>query len=264
MRYGTLYGIGIGPGDPELITLKGARILSSCAHVFVPKARISARSVALDIARIHINPRAQVHEIIFPMTQERDELESRWEESAATIAEVMKTGQDACFVTLGDAFLYSTYIYLLRALRRQIPELNVVTVPGVTAFSAAAALTEFAVGEGKEPVIIVPTGDDLEELRRTLEVGGTLVLMKIGTRLNQILDILEEGGLLEQGVFVSRAGMEAQRVETDLGKLRGTGAEAGYLSIILVHANKNKAHTPREARPETWACSTDTLEDKTT
>jgi precorrin-2/cobalt-factor-2 C20-methyltransferase len=262
MRYGTLYGIGIGPGDPELITLKGARILSSCAHVFVPKARISARSVALGIARRHINPRAQVHEILFPMTQEREELESRWEESAATIAEVLRTGQDACFLTLGDALLYSTYIYLLRALRRQIPGINVVTVPGVTAFSAAAALTEFALGEGKEPLLIVPTADDLEELRRALDAGGTLVLMKIGPRLNQILDLLQEASLLEQGVFVCRAGMEAQRVETDLGSLRGTDADAGYLSIILVHAHKNKAHTPREAKPESRICRTDTGEDK--
>jgi precorrin-2/cobalt-factor-2 C20-methyltransferase len=96
--------------------------------------------VALGIAEKHIGRDARIHEIVFPMTTDKAELEARWEASAAEVAEVLDSGSDACFLTLGDAFLYSTYIYLLRALRRHIPELEVVTVPGITAFSAAADL----------------------------------------------------------------------------------------------------------------------------
>ena len=240
MKVGTLYGIGVGPGDPELLTIKAARLLGECRHVFVPKARTAAESVARSIAGGFLAPAAQVHELVFPMTADREELSQRWQSSARRIAAVLQSGEDACFLTLGDPLLYSTYIYLLRAIRAQLPEVGVVTVPGVTAFSAAAALTDFPIGERKERVTVIPTADDLEDLRSALASGGTVILMKIGKRLGEILNLLEEFGLLDRSVFVSHAGMEQQRVETDLRRLRQEGPEAGYLSIILVHAGEGR------------------------
>lgn len=239
MTLGTLYGIGVGPGDPELITVKGAKLLSQCKHVFVPKARTASDSVALTIAGQYIGD-GQVHELVFPMTADADELSARWTDSAAQVAETLKSGEDACFLTLGDPLLYSTYIYLLRHLKAQLPDVNTVTVPGITAFSLAAALTNFPIGEGKEPVTIVPTADDLTEVRQAIERGGTIVLMKIGKRLRDILSIMQQTGVMEDSVFVSRAGMLDQVVETDLRKLNTENAEVGYLSIILIHASVRK------------------------
>jgi precorrin-2/cobalt-factor-2 C20-methyltransferase len=241
MNKGTLYGIGVGPGDPDLITVKGAEILRRCPHVFVPKARQEGGSVALSIAEKHIGPEAAIHEIIFPMITDKTELAARWEESAAAVAEVIERGFDACFLTLGDAFLYSTYIYLLRALRKRVPDVEVVTVPGITAFSAAAALAEFPVGEAKEPVTIIPTADDLDEVRRALSEGGTVVLMKIGKRLQRILEVLEEFGALNRCVFISRAGMGEQRIVRDMHELLGQKEDTGYLSIILVRGKREEA-----------------------
>jgi len=240
MKFGVLYGIGVGPGDPELISMKGAKILSQCQHVFVPKASCEGDSTALTIASRYLTPESQVHELLFPMVTDRKELSRHWEESAEQIAALVKTGQDACFLTLGDPLLYSTYIYLLRALRMKNPDIEVITVPGITAFSAAAALTEFAVGEGKELVTIVPTADDLDAVRKALASDGTVILMKIGKRLTKILDVIEDAGLMEQAVFVSHAGQDSQRTETDLRKLRQAGQEAGYLSIILIHTRGGK------------------------
>ena len=242
MTLGTLYGIGIGPGDPELITLKGARLISACRHLFVPKARTATESVALAIARPLVGPDARIEELVFPMTADREELAEKWGAAAARIAEVLTAGDDACFLTLGDPLLYSTYIYLLRALRMRLPALKAVTVPGIMAFGAAAALAEFPVGQGREPVTIVPAADDLTAVRRALAQGGTVVLMKIGKRLPEVFDLLDGEGLLERSVFISHVGMEAQRIETDLRRLRNEGPEAGYLSIILVHAlNRDSA-----------------------
>jgi precorrin-2/cobalt-factor-2 C20-methyltransferase len=238
MRSGTLYGIGIGPGDPELITLRGARLISSCRHLFVPKARTASESVALAIARPLVGPEAKIEELLFPMTADKEELAAKWDEAAGHVAEVLDAGDDACFLTLGDPFLYSTYIYLLRALRKRLPDLKAVTVPGIMAFSAAAALAEFPVGEGREPVTIVPAADDLTAVRRALAAGGTVVLMKIGKRLAEVIELLAAQGLLEASVFVSHVGMGAQRIETDLRRLKADGPEAGYLSVILVHAGK--------------------------
>jgi precorrin-2/cobalt-factor-2 C20-methyltransferase len=238
MKYGILYGIGVGPGDPELISVKGARILSGCRHIFVPKASRDGGSTALNIAGGYLSSESQIHELLFPMVTDPGELSKRWEESAERIASVVQTGNDACFLTLGDPLLYSTYIYLLRALRMKIPDIEVVTVPGITAFSAAAALTDFAVGEGKELVTIVPAADDLQAIRRALASSGTVILMKIGKRLIKILDLLEEVELLDQTVFVSRAGQNSQRTETNMRKLREEGREADYLSIMLIHTRE--------------------------
>ncbi len=139
MNHGTLYGIGIGPGDPELITLKAARLIGACPILFVPKARTAAESVALAIARPLVGPETQIRELVFPMTADAKELAEKWDAAALCVAEVLATGEDACFLTLGDPLLYSTYLYLLRALRKRLPELKAVTVPGIMAFGAVAA-----------------------------------------------------------------------------------------------------------------------------
>lgn len=230
--------VGIGPGDPDLITIKGKKILAQCKNVFVPKARIKSESVALAIGRKHLRADTIVRQVLFPMVEDRETLEQHWKASAAQIIEVLSSGQDACFLTLGDTSLYSTHIYLMRALKEQLPELKLVTIPGVTAFSAAAALTGFPVGEGKNPVVIIPTSDSPELIRRAIALGGTLVLMKVGKRLRPVLELLAAQGLIDKSVFVARAGLEEQRVETDLSRLEIRDPHLGYLSTIIVDARK--------------------------
>jgi len=236
MSLGTLYGIGVGPGDPEWMTVKAARILAACRHVCVPRSRDAADSVALEIARPYLRPDAVIHETTFLMTSDRDLLRQSHRQAAQEVLAVLASGEDCCFLTLGDAMLYSTYIYLLRELRESCPAVKVETVPGITAFSAAAALTSFPVGEGKQTVTIVPASDDMAVLRRALDGGGSVVLMKVGARLEKVLDELDARGLTEHAVFVSHAGMASQRIETDLRSLRGAPSQTGYLSILIIQA----------------------------
>jgi precorrin-2/cobalt-factor-2 C20-methyltransferase len=271
MSTGTLYGIGVGPGDPEWITVKAARILGACRHVAVPKSRggvgvpparhpailagsdvdgtagvphIAAENaggtptplIALEIARPYLRPGAVIHAIAFPMTTDAEVLTRSWAAAAQEVHAILAGGEDCCFLTLGDALLYSTYIYLLEAIRRLDGQVTVVTVPGITAFSAAAALTGVPIGQGKQPVTIVPAGDDLAALGRALDVGGTVIVMKVGNRLERVLDELDRRGLIGRAVFVSRAGMADQHVETDLRRLRGAPERTGYLSILIIQA----------------------------
>jgi precorrin-2/cobalt-factor-2 C20-methyltransferase len=169
------------------------------------------------------------------MSDDSGELSLHWVQAARSVADVVGMGEDACFLTLGDPLLYSTYIYLVRSLREQLPGLDVVTVPGVTAFSAAAALAEFPIGEGKQRVVIIPASDDLDVIGEALAGGGTLILMKLGRRLNKVVDFIEQAGFLDRAVYVARAGLEGQQVEVNLRKLRQQKQEADYLSILLVH-----------------------------
>lgn len=241
MKTGTLYGIGVGPGNPELVTVKAARILASCGHVFVPKARIKAESVALTIAQRYINKNAQIHELTFPMTRDPVELARRWEENGRAVASILSSGEDAAFLTLGDLFLYSTYIYLLKELKKLMPQAEIVSVPGVTAFSLASALTAFPVGEGSEPIMVIPAAvTDINVIREAFMKPGTVILMKIDKRLPEIINIMEETGVIERAVMVSQAGMEDQRIETDLRVLKNCEPQTGYLSIILIHTAKGE------------------------
>ena len=174
------------------------------------------------------------------MTADREELAEKWDEAAARVAEVLTAGEDACFLTLGDPLLYSTYIYLLRALRKRLPDLKAVTVPGIMAFGAAAALAEFPVGEGREPVTIVPAADDLTAVRRALAQGGH-------GRPDEDRESASRRSSTSSTARGSWRGASSsptrrwrtQRIETDLRRLKAEGPEAGYLSIILVHAGQS-------------------------
>lgn len=241
MKIGTLYGIGIGPGDPELMTVKGARILETCRHIFVPRARVVAQSLAFSIAEQYIKPESEIIRIDFPMTRDPVELAKHWEDNSQQIAEVLKTGEDACYLTLGDTLLYSTYVYLLRALRRQLPNVQIITVPGVNSVGAAAAVAEFPLGIGDRSMTILPVTDDLGEIEKALGAHGTVVLMKIGKKLHRVLELLENRGVIENAVFVARAGLDGQRIVTDLRQLKNEPPEAGHMSVILIHCDKTSS-----------------------
>lgn len=238
MSMGTLYGIGVGPGDPEWMTVKAVRVLGQCRHVCVPKARDLAESIALEIARPYLRPDAEVHQTTFLMTTDKALLRQSHQQAANEILAILRGGEDCCFLTLGDAMLYSTYVYMLRELRSLEPEVRVQTIPGITAFSAAAALTSFPIGEGKQPVTIIPASDDFAQFRRALDFGGTVILMKVGKRLEAVLDELDGRGLIGQAVFVSHTGQASERIETDLRRLRGASEQTGYLSILIIQASQ--------------------------
>lgn len=239
MGLGILYGVSVGPGDPELMTVKGARIIEQCRRVFAPKARGKAESMALEIARPYIRTDAIIELIEFPMSSEGDDLERRWKEIAHKIADSLADGHDACYLTIGDTLLYSTYGYLTRALRRVAPDVTIVTVPGVTSFSAAAAAAEVPLGEGRAPAHIVPVSAGEEAVRGGLAYSGTVVFMKIGRRLPELIVELERAGRLDDAVFVSRAGLAEQRIETHMRSLVGADPDEGNLSVVIVSPRGN-------------------------
>ncbi len=231
---GTLYGIGVGPGDPDLITVKGARILGMVKRVFAPKSWTRGPSLALEIARNHIHNRAQIHEIEFPIHGNEVELKQRWSDQARMVAGYLRQGEDCCYITLGDTSLYSTFIYLAQAMEEVAPEVPILSVPGITAFSAVAAAAEFPVGQGKSQVTILPSADDLGALKEALKHDGELVIMKVGRRLRAILELLDDTGHIDNAVFFSRVGLDGARMETDLRRLLSEGSQTGGLSTILV------------------------------
>ena len=230
---GRLYGIGLGPGDPELITMKASRLLGRLLHVFAPKADERGASIARSIARMHTAPDTQFHELIYPMTRNAEVLRQHWQAAAKSVVELLATGTDAGFVTLGDPMLYSTCTYLTRAVREQCPSVEVEIVPGVTSFCASAALTEFVLGEQGSMLLVAPAPNSHDELRELTRRGGRLVLMKVGARLPQLVEWVRAAGLLPRARLVSRAGLPGQQIVKDLAAVEDLGA-LGYLSILLI------------------------------
>ncbi len=126
---GTLYGLGVGPGDPELLTIKAARILGECDAVLAAASTKNKHSIALDIARAHIRPETEIIRLGFPMTRDKSVQRDAWRQNARITADILEQGKNAAFITLGDPSLYSTFSYLLPALRTVLPDVETEIVP---------------------------------------------------------------------------------------------------------------------------------------
>ncbi len=228
---GTLYGIGVGPGDPELITLKAVKILKKVSQIFAAASSKNSYSIALSIVRCHLNG-ARIENLPFPMTKDPATLASAWEQNARRVLQVLREGRDAAFVTLGDPLTYSTFGYLLQTLKRLDPEVRVVTIPGITSYSAAAALSQTPLSEGEESFYVVSGALGAERLKEALSQTDNIVLLKTYRCFPEIYRTLEELNLLDCATFISRVGLEGETVVQDLRELKGR--ELPYLSMLII------------------------------
>jgi len=232
MKYGRLYGIGIGPGDPKLLTLKAKEVIDRADVIFCPKGDEEGTSWARSIIETTAS-RKEFIDLPFPMTRNRKVLKTCWEKAAQRIAGEIARGKTVAFVTLGDPLIYSTYIYLLGTLRQNFPDIEVETIPGISAFNAAAARAQIPLVQGDERMAILPVRKDLRGLREALNIFETVILMKVGSKLDKVLALLSELDLLKHSVLVSRLGQSRERMIHNLSSLKKAERE-GYLSVIIV------------------------------
>ncbi|MBI1910471.1 MAG: precorrin-2 C(20)-methyltransferase [Deltaproteobacteria bacterium] len=242
IKTGTLYGVGVGPGDPELMTMKAFKVLSSSGAVAVPRASDSSSdgmSQALLIVKkaIDLNDK-KILQLLFPMTKDKAVLKESRQKAVEEIAEELKAGQDVAFITLGDPMLYSTFSYLVPLLKEILPEAEVKTIPGVTSFSAGMSSAALPLAESNEKVIIIPAAYDVEEVKEHLKSFDTLVLMKVNRIFDKLLDLLVELGLEENSIFISRVGWPEEKIVTDIKSLKGQKLD--YFSMVIVKRNINE------------------------
>ncbi len=229
---GTFYGIGVGPGDPELISLKAVRVLGSVQHIFAAASSNNDYSLACDIARQYLTPGTPVDHLAFPMTFNRDHLENAWQTNCEQVAEVLSQGKHAAFLTLGDPSTFSTYIYLARKIRRRFPTINVMTIPGITSFQAAAACANLPLAEGEESITVISAAKGGERLKEVIEVSDNVVLMKVYKRFPEILENIRDLGLEDRCCLISRCGLEGEYVEQDFQRL--SQHQPHYLSLMII------------------------------
>ncbi len=225
---GTLYGVGVGPGDPELMTMQAARIIQKCAVVAVPKTG-DGDGAALLIAKSAVPEleRKDLLQLYIPMTRDRAALAGYYDRAAGQIADRLRRGEDVAFLTLGDSTIYSTYAYLHRRIERM--GLSAQYVAGVPSFCAAAARLNQSLVEGAQPLHILPAS--YQGADEGLDLPGTKVLMKAGKSFERVKHLLGSRAMLGRARMVQKCGMDGERVYHNL-----EDAEDGssYFSIIVV------------------------------
>ncbi len=230
---GTLYGVGVGPGDPELLTLKAARVLSQVDVVFTSAQARSGKSLALDIARPHLTGTEEIVALPFDHTFEGVESGEAHRANAQRVVEVLRRPATAAFLTLGDPMTYSTFTYLLRELRQLEPTVPVEVVPGVTSFAAAAARSCQPLAEGDESLTVVSAARGVERLEGALELSENVVVMKSYRNLDRVCDLLEQRGHGADALYAVRCTRPGERCVRGTEAARESGPE--YMSLLLVH-----------------------------
>ncbi len=226
---GKFFGIGVGPGDPELLTYKAVRLLREVDVVAVPVAGPDKKSTAYRIAERFIGDKCRVLEIDFPMTHDRIKLEKAWEAGRQVIRATLNRGESVAFLTLGDPMLYSTYIYLFHHLQQD--GCPVFTVPGVNSFSAAAAAAGIPLTFGDEKMAILPGTAAMEISEEELAGFQTYIIFKVANCYSQVVETLERVGLLRGSVLVINCGQPGERIVNDLKSVLGD--KLSYFSLII-------------------------------
>ncbi|WP_243362017.1 precorrin-2 C(20)-methyltransferase [Fundidesulfovibrio terrae] len=231
IRPGILHAVGVGPGDPDLLTLKAVKVLSAAEVVFAAASSKNDYSQALSIASPHMRPETPVVRLDFPMTRDRAVLEAAWHANARAVLETLARGADAAFITLGDPMTYSTFLYLWRTMREMDPGARVEIVPGVSSIQAAAAAAGFGLAESGQNLAVLSGVDDPERLRRTLDACDSAVILKAYKGFPALREILESMGLADRAILVSRCGLSGQAITRGL---RDCPERPPYFSLILV------------------------------
>jgi precorrin-2/cobalt-factor-2 C20-methyltransferase len=231
-----LVGVGVGPGDPELVTVKAVRVLRDADLVLVPVMAADERGRAEATVRAHADDR-RVRRVVFALNErtDRGRRESAWDAAARAVAEAFAAGAGTvAFATIGDPNVYSTFTYLAETVRGLVPGAEIETVPGITAMQDLAARSGTVLCEGSETFALFPMTAGLERFAEALEVFDTVVAYKGGRWMPDVLKVVEAAGRLDGAVFGASLGLP----EEDIRPAAEVGAEAPYLSTLLIPARR--------------------------
>jgi precorrin-2/cobalt-factor-2 C20-methyltransferase len=230
-NYGSLYGIGVGPGDPDLIPLKAVKALARVDIIFAAASTKNHHSQAVAVARPHLPADVEVRLLKFPMTKDKAKKNTAWRAHAETILAEMAKGRSAAFLTLGDPLTYATYGYVLTQIKQIEPEAPVVTIPGITSFQAAAARVNRPLVEGEESLLILSGVEGGQQLRRYADAADNVVFLKAYRNIADIAAALEETGMLDTSVAVANCSLDNEEVIQDVKGL--AQRDPAYWTLVM-------------------------------
>lgn len=237
---GTFIGIGVGPGDPELITVKAVKALKTADIICVPKSHANKPSMALEMVKQILQERqapVEVLELVFPMTKDELNIKNLWAKNASVIAAKAKTGKVIAFITLGDPMLYSTFLYLYQSLKEGYPEVKLEIIPGVTSVTAAAASAKLPLALKEEVVAIIPSDLDSALIEDIAKHADTLVFMKCAYRIKELIPNMAKSGFTEDATIalVKRCSLPEEKVLVGrLADVKSWDVTEDYFSVAIV------------------------------
>ncbi|MFH0069441.1 precorrin-2 C(20)-methyltransferase [Peribacillus sp. NPDC056705] len=229
---GTLFGLGVGPGDPELITVKAFRVIQESPVIAYPKKRKGSKSYAHRIVEVYIRPEEKdMLGLVFPMTKDQAILDREWKGTVEKVWQKLNEGKDVAFVTEGDPLLYSTFIHMMKLMQELHPEVEIKTVPGISSFNGSASRLGIALADGDDHVAIVPARDDYEAMKKAIEDHDAVVFIKVAKVIDLMITVLKDLDLLEKASVVTKVTSD-EEVIWKVSELEGLELE--YLTLMVV------------------------------
>ncbi len=227
---GHLYFVGVGPGAPDLLTLRAINILNSADVIVAPRSSASESSLALDIVRPHLRGQ-EVIEHIYPMARNVERTSQSWAQMASLCVERLGCGESVAQITLGDPLIYSTCFYLLQEIGDRVPSSNLHFISGISAMQSTAACLHQTLLTQNDRLMLLPA-DDLEAIAEALDHCETLVIYKIGNRIDAVIDLLRRRELLTNTSLVCYAEQPGEQVFHSLEEI--SDGRIGYMSVMIV------------------------------
>ncbi len=233
---GVLYGIGVGPGDPDLMTIKAVNTIKEVDIVFTAASTKNDFSLAINIAEKFLSENSEVKTLYFPMTKDMEVSDKAWQENTDEIAAELKKGKSAAFLTLGDPMTYSTFGYILKYMKRDYPDTPVEIIPGITSYQAAAARTKTILVEGEESFLLTSGAFGGERIRGLKKIEN-VALLKAYKNVDDITLALEENNMLKKSFGISKCGREGEEIIEDIREL--SKRDPDYWTLILAKQSNN-------------------------
>lgn len=231
---GKIYGIGVGPGDSDLLTVRAVRVLAKVDIVFAASSTKNEYSHSLEIASEFVHDDCEVVKLGYPMTRDHDVLNDAWEENCRIACEMLKGGKTAAFLTLGDPLIYSTFGYMMQTMKRLCPEVEFEVVPGITSYQAAAARSQQVLVESGQNLLLTSGVADPEKFAETLEMVDNAVILKAYRNFPELRETVNEMGTKDVK-FYTRLGLDGEAIYLDINEVP---EKTNYLSLMLLTAKK--------------------------
>ncbi|MDH5415632.1 MAG: precorrin-2 C(20)-methyltransferase [Nitrosopumilus sp.] len=234
-----LIGIGVGPGDPELLTVKAVNAIHNADIIMCPASKEDRPSIALSVVSslIDKSKNQEIVKLIFPMTKDKNILEETWKKNAKIMAETVLSGKNVVYLTVGDPYLYSTWIYMHKDLKENYPDMEISVIPGIVSMFTFASKVGVSIAEGAEKVAIIPSCYDLSSVKEIAKNSETMVFLKDGRYFDQVIQVLKESGFPNDSIFAigQDLGTDHEIIrKLTLGEVNDDTLTTKYFSILVV------------------------------
>jgi len=234
-----LIGIGVGPGDVELLTVKAAKAIQNADIIMCPASSKDRPSIALSVVSPIIDKslNQKIVKLIFPMTKDKNVLEDTWKRNAKIMAETVLTGKNVVYLTVGDPYLYSTWIYMHKDLKENYPDIDISVIPGIVSIFTFASKVGVSIAEGAEKVAIIPSCYDLSSVKEIAKHSESMIFLKDGRYFDKVIEVLKESGFPDNSIFAigQDLGTENEIVrKMTLGEVNDSSLTTKYFSILVI------------------------------